>query len=82
MFGGWGAWILHILFIVLMIFIAIVVIIIIACIRATIGVCERKFATVTTMVAHELSMDQPSLSNYVTLNSQKIQKTQKMKNLV
>ena len=46
-----------------MIIIAIVVII--ACIRAMIGVCVcvRKFATVTTMVAHEVSLDRPSLSN-------------------
>ena len=62
MFGGWGAWILHILFIGLMIFVTIVVIIM--CIGVIIGVYERKFATVTTMVAHEVSLDQPSLGIY------------------
>ena len=59
--------VLHILFIGVMIFVAIVVIV--ACIRVMIGVCVCvcvcvwKFATVTTMVAHEVSLDRPSLSN-------------------
>ena len=71
-FGGWGTWILHILIVGLMIF---SVIVIMACIKVMIGVCVcvRKFTTVTTMVVHEVSLDQPSL---------KTQKTQKMKNLV
>ena len=55
MFGGWGAWILHVLFIGLMILIAAIVII--ACIKAVIGVCMRRFSTVTATVAHEAAPD-------------------------
>ena len=65
------------LFIGLMILIA--AIIIIACIKAVIGVCMKWFPTVTAMVAHDVLLDLPFLSDHEDPENQK---TQKMKNLV